>query len=308
MLFALPCRADVHARRAKDFDLMDGNLLLPPSMLTGKNAHDKVKILLDFPSRGIAYPKEKTKGERRMENKWDAILAQYIGHVVSPDGRDTFESTPKLIDELVQAAEIARNSLVLDLGCGWGNVTRACAAKTSRTVFGIDPNFQNLQEAKRRSRGENIQYLQGSFENPVFAQKADLIISSLAFHEVNQDYKSHALKNIRDRLSASGKFILCDVMLFFNAQQDAVKFNRVYRYILQKTTPKDVYTNCIAPYLDETQIYTWADMKAYTPKDFWLYSLDDMNHWLRENDLAITKRQTFCPFFGILTIEPVSKK
>lgn len=240
-----------------------------------------------------------------MENEWDTILEQYICNVISPDGRDTFESTQKLNDEIMNVANISADNVVLDMGCGWGNVTRVCATKTSHTVIGIEPNFQNIEEAKQRSKEYNINYIQGSFEKPGFDKKADIIISSLAFHQVNYEYKSHALKSIGDMLNTSGRFILCDVMLFFNAQQDVLKFNHVYRYLLKKTTPKSVYTKYIAPYIDETHIYTWEDMKAYTPQDFWFYSLDDIRNWLQENNLIITKQQSLCPFFGILTIEHI---
>lgn len=242
-----------------------------------------------------------------MENKWNMLLERYVCNTTSPDGRDTFESTASLANEIMRIANIGANDFVVDIGCGCGNVTRLCTTYTEQTVIGIEPNFQTIKKAKQLSPNYNIKYIQGSFERPQFNEKADIIISSLAFHQVKYGYKSYALKMIQKILKKSGRFILCDVMIMFDVRKELSKFNRVYRYLLEKTTPADIYQKQIAPYMDETHHYTWNDMKEYTPKDFWFYSLGDMEKWLKENNLKITKQLSLCPFFGILTIEHISK-
>ncbi len=238
-----------------------------------------------------------------MINKWDTTLGQYISNIISPDGRDTFESTTILTDKILKLANIGQSDIVLDIGCGWGNITRRCSTQTHYPVIGIEPDLYNIEEAKQLSRKCNINYIQGSFERPGFTGIADVIISSLAFHQVKYELKTSALKNVKAMLNKSGRFILCDVIILFDPEQNPTEFNRVYRYLLEKTTPSNIYKKHIAPHMQNEHIYTWNDMQKYTPKDYWFYSLSDMEKWLKTSNLKIANKLALCPFFGILTIE-----
>ena len=62
-----------------------------------------------------------------MKSTWDNILEMYIHNLISPDGRNTFESTPELVKVILQKAKITSNDTVIDIGCGWGNLTREIA-------------------------------------------------------------------------------------------------------------------------------------------------------------------------------------
>ena len=55
-----------------------------------------------------------------MESLWTEILRLYIRHTISPDGRDTFESTPQLAKALQRVASRPSGDTLLDLGCSWG--------------------------------------------------------------------------------------------------------------------------------------------------------------------------------------------
>lgn len=57
-----------------------------------------LKKLLTFHCAGWFTLKKKER--KIMENEWDTILEQYICNVISPDGRDTFESTQNLLTKL----------------------------------------------------------------------------------------------------------------------------------------------------------------------------------------------------------------
>lgn len=41
-----------------------------------------------------------------MKSTWNNILEKYIHNLVSPDGRNTFESTPELVKVILQKAKI----------------------------------------------------------------------------------------------------------------------------------------------------------------------------------------------------------
>ncbi len=241
-----------------------------------------------------------------MKLTWDSILDKYIHNLTSPDGRNTFESTPILVENILQKANITNFDTVIDIGCGWGNLTQNCSLQSMRTI-GIEPNVENLKEARKRNIGGDIQYIQGSFECLNYNSKADIIVSSLVFHQVKQSCKIQALKNVKNILKDSGRFILCDTMIMFDVENDSQQFDEVYRYLLAKTTPPDIYEKHIAPNLQSGHIYTWNDMKRFTPKDNWFYSLNDMQNWLVKCGLHIIDKVNFCPFFGILTIAGIEE-
>lgn len=92
-------------------------------------------------------------------------------------------------------------------------------------------------------------------------------------------------------------------MIMFDAKHNPDFFDMVYRYLLEKTTPPDIYKDYIAPHLQKNYIYTWDDMKKYTPKDNWFYSLAELKEWLAECSLMVVDQLELCPFFGIITIE-----
>ena len=82
---------------------------------------------------------------------WDKTLEKYIRNLISPDGRNTFESTSALVQIILEKANIRDGDTVIDIGCGWGNTTKQCAALTKGLVIGIEPNSDNIREAQKKS-------------------------------------------------------------------------------------------------------------------------------------------------------------
>ena len=72
-----------------------------------------------------------------MRSTWDNILKKYIHNLVSPDGRNTFESTPELVKAILQKAKITSNDTVIDIGCGWGFLLMTAAKKYHVKGVGI---------------------------------------------------------------------------------------------------------------------------------------------------------------------------
>ena len=148
-----------------------------------------------------------------MAENWTALLDKYINKLISPDGRQTYESKDELVNLMLKLAELKKSDKVMDIGCGWGNFSKVCS-NFSDEVIGIEPNADNLQEAVNRSNG-NVKYIQGSFEELNCNQSINKAISMLAFHQVPWDYKEKSLENISKRLTTDGYFYLCDTMLLF---------------------------------------------------------------------------------------------
>ena len=55
-----------------------------------------------------------------MEKNWEKNLSVYIKRTISPDGRDTFESTQALSERMFEFTSVKNGDRLLDLGCGWG--------------------------------------------------------------------------------------------------------------------------------------------------------------------------------------------
>lgn len=233
-----------------------------------------------------------------MAENWTALLDKYINKLISPDGRQTYESKDELVNLMLKLAELKKSDKVMDIGCGWGNFSKVCS-NFSDEVIGIEPNADNLQEAINRSNG-NVKYIQGSFEELNCNQSVNKVISMLAFHQVPWDYKEKSLENISKILTTDGYFYLCDTMLLFDTENDTKLFNKVYRFLLKETTPEEIYKNYIEPYLKENEVYTVEDMRENSHKDNWFYSLKELEHWSEKANMELVKTVAICPFFGVL--------
>jgi hypothetical protein len=53
---------------------------------------------------------------------------------------------------------------------------------------------------------------------------------------------------------------------------------------------------------EESYIYSWEDMKKYTPEKFWYYSLNELETMVDELEMKIEETEKLSPFFGILKI------
>lgn len=119
----------------------------------------------------------------------------------------------------------------------------------------------------------------------------------LAFHQVPWKDKAKALQNVAGVLEKGRLFFLCDTMLLFNPEDDTKLFDSVYRYLLKETAPDEIYKKYIAPNLDDSTIYTIADMKENSPEDTWFYSLEELKNWAEPSGLKVSKVIELSPFF-----------
>lgn len=81
----------------------------------------------------------------------------------------------------------------------------------------MEPSQENIKMARKRISDNNItnvSFLQGRFENPNCAEKVDIVLSSLTFHQVSPDNRERAVEEIRKLLRRNGIFIICDTLMF----------------------------------------------------------------------------------------------
>ncbi|MDS0138259.1 class I SAM-dependent methyltransferase [Amycolatopsis sp. CM201R] len=68
---------------------------------------------------------------------------------------------PEVADELATAFALTRDDVVLDLGCGTGQLTRALAPRVG-AVLGMDPEPAMLAQARRATAEPNVAWLLGA--------------------------------------------------------------------------------------------------------------------------------------------------
>ncbi len=114
----------------------------------------------------------------------------------------------KLLDK--RSLKINRDSLIIDLGCGPGNITERLALKWPNSrVVGVDGSIAMLREAEKRKDEMNFRFSKGTFsyvcmdifaltENPPnFLLGADLVVSNSFIHHIHEPSKFWlAVKNI----------------------------------------------------------------------------------------------------------------
>jgi ubiquinone/menaquinone biosynthesis C-methylase UbiE len=106
---------------------------------------------------------------------------------------------------------------VLDLGCGFGWHCRFAAQDGAKSVIGVDISQNMLNEARNKTKAENIQYICMPIEEIDFPDNSfDVIVSSLALHYI-QSFED-ILSKISKCISNGGVFVFSVEHPIFTAQ------------------------------------------------------------------------------------------
>jgi len=102
------------------------------------------------------------------------------------------------------AEHLPADGLVVDVGCGEGQVARMAVSAGMRAV-GVDAAFAQVDEARRRADGPV--YLQGSATDlPVAGGRADAVVACLVFEHLTD--LDAALAEVARVLRPGGRFLL----------------------------------------------------------------------------------------------------
>jgi ubiquinone/menaquinone biosynthesis C-methylase UbiE len=105
---------------------------------------------------------------------------------------ETIELWLSIISKYVPSDSI---KTIVDLGCGIGRFSKALAAHFSAQVYGIDPSWKMLKEAKDTIQSSKVTFRHGSAESiPLTDGSADLIFLSQVYHHI--DNKKRAFSEI----------------------------------------------------------------------------------------------------------------
>jgi|SRR3990170_1919645 len=103
---------------------------------------------------------------------------------------------------------INKNSTILDVGCGTGELTIELAGITSADVIGIDNNQKNIEIAKAcLSSQRNIQFMVGNATNlNLYGMRFDRIILSNVLEHINDS--TTLLNSLLNLISDQGKLLI----------------------------------------------------------------------------------------------------
>lgn len=128
---------------------------------------------------------------------WDQHAQWWIDGFT--DGAD-----PEYVQQIIPLAleELAGKNVVLDVGCGDGQIARALAANGA-TVLGIDPTQMHIDIANDRAGGPS--YLLGSATSlPVEDASQDAVVACLVFEHI--DEVDAAIAEVARVLKPGGQF------------------------------------------------------------------------------------------------------
>jgi ubiquinone/menaquinone biosynthesis C-methylase UbiE len=136
---------------------------------------------------------------------------------------------------------------ILDIGCGTGNVSLACAARGS-IVIGIDSNAEMLEialsKAKKAGLEGKVEWLElgvAEIAGKINKKSLDAVVSCLTFSELTPDEQTFTLSTAYSCLKPGGAIVIADEVVpedtFHRFRHRLVSLPLVLvTYILTQTT------------------------------------------------------------------------
>jgi ubiquinone/menaquinone biosynthesis C-methylase UbiE len=155
--------------------------------------------------------------------------------------------------ERIAAVVATPGKRVLDIGCGTGGASFACAARGA-VVIGIDINAGMLEVARKKApvvsgRVEFLELGAAEIEDCFAADSFDAVVSCLAMSEMSQDEQNYALRAAYRCLVRGGALVIADetvpenglTRLLYRLQRLPVA---AAAYLLTQTTTRPVSGLC----------------------------------------------------------------
>jgi SAM-dependent methyltransferase len=105
---------------------------------------------------------------------------------------------PGVVQELIAGAPIARDTRILDVGCGTGNYARALSLETGCRICGIEPSAEMRERARVSAPWEDL--VPGMAEELPFPDRSfDLVMTTDVIHHVGArpDFFGEAARVLR---------------------------------------------------------------------------------------------------------------
>ena len=143
----------------------------------------------------------------KMSDFLEARLDGYDEHM-----RNNIESASEFYPFTASLLPTAKNSRVLDLGCGTGlELEEYCPLNPSAKITGIDLSHGMLTELKRKFADKDMTLICGSyFDVPLSENVFDAAVSVESLHHFTKEEKVGLYTKLHAALKDNGYFILTD--------------------------------------------------------------------------------------------------
>lgn len=111
-----------------------------------------------------------------------------------------------------------KDKIILDVGCGDGRYSGIFKEKCQKYI-GIDIDEELIIQNNKKNLDKNVFYQCANIKSYHSAEKFDVIILSLSFHEIDIKEQGTALLNMLELLKKDGKIIILDPRLDSNSFQ-----------------------------------------------------------------------------------------
>ena len=141
----------------------------------------------------------------------------------------------KIIKQLVEKYQIPRTDRVLDVGCGWGEVSKFLAELGFNQIDAIDfPEM--IKVAEKMNPHPNIRYIPSAAQYYLVNKKYGLIISSVVFSMIRNVLKMfRAVNNCVNMLQKGGYILMIDAFHVSNLlARVKIATDDVIRYMERK--------------------------------------------------------------------------
>lgn len=160
----------------------------------------------------------------------------------SKDGLKLFEGYEFVLDSVIKRIGNLENLNILDIGCGTGNLYGKLDKGIQFT--GIDQSIEMLLQAQIKYPGINVRL--GNFlDEPFVKNEFDIIVSTYAFHHLNDNEKENSIGLLLKYLKPKGRIIIGDLMFLNESERMKQKnhFSEIGREDLWDIIEDEYYTD-----------------------------------------------------------------
>ncbi len=157
-------------------------------------------------------------------DEWSKKYDEYLPH---------FPIYKKLIEIVVDNADIFPGAKVLDIGIGTGNTGLSIFNKTPCKITGVDisDEMMNIARAKAKEMGAEIELVKASADKMELKGAFDLAVAAFTIHHLEVDGKLEAFRRISQHLKKGGRLILVELVLDIDGD---IKSEKRLRHMLER--------------------------------------------------------------------------
>lgn len=153
-------------------------------------------------------------------DKWgfDAWANNYDASVKDNSGDELklFEKYDYVLEHVAKIINGSKAEKIVDIGCGTANIYEKLAEGIEYT--GIDQSLEMLLKAKNKFPNINLRL--GNFlDEPFIENEFDAVVSTYAFHHLNESEKVRTISLLLKYLKSGGKVIIADLMFLNEAER-----------------------------------------------------------------------------------------